>query len=108
MTKKTMLALCSILVFTLAVGGVFAVEPVEQLAEPIPTEAEAVTLETELLIEEAPQMSIDRQPAATAQSELLRPDTDWWQGICWTSCWPCNSDADCPWGQSCKFGVQCP
>lgn len=108
MAKNTLLPLLSILLLTFAVGGVYALERAELPAEPTSVEAQAVALETELLIEEAPLMSVDREPEAAANSDPLQPDTDWWLGICWTSCWPCNSDADCPWGQTCRFNVQCP
>lgn len=35
-------------------------------------------------------------------------EASWYYGICWTSCVQCRYDYQCPWGERCQFGVQCP
>lgn len=113
MTKRLLLSLFSILVLSLAAGGAIAVETADLPAEVSAPQAEAVNPETaealqpELLIDEAPAMSVDRDPAAT-DSQVLDPSASWGYGICWTSCFPCTSDSDCPFNEQCVFGVQCP
>lgn len=54
------------------------------------------------------EIALPAAPAAATAGEALPTDTSWWRGICWTSCWPCNTSANCPWGETCQFGVHCP
>lgn len=108
MTHKSWLAVCSVLAlacFAVAVGAVQPHQgevPEPEVTTPDLAEMLEAELDTELL------MSVDPESTeAAAAPGLLSPDTSWY-GICWTSCFPCTSDADCPFGERCRFGVQCP
>lgn len=109
MTKKTLLTLCSILLLTVAVGAVVAVEPVETPAEAMASPEPAITTPdlSELLAEEAPQMSIEPQKPATA--EALPSDTSWHQWICYpNTCIPCTTSETCLLGDRCVNTSFCP
>lgn len=107
MTKKTWLPLFSLLLLTLAAGGTaLATEPAQVPVTPQPA---AVTPDlTELLQEEPVMTSLPAEPAEPTDLLALPTDTAWGYGICWTSCYPCRSNADCPWGENCQFNVHCP
>ncbi len=113
MTGKRMLPLLYTLALALAATGTLfaAGAPVPAVAPPavVGVEPEAAPpvqeLEALLFGQAAPQASVEPQAASAAAPAT---DTGWWYGICWTSCWYCTSDADCPWGERCRFNVQCP
>lgn len=115
MNRKSLLSLLSVLVLTLAATGAVAVEPSEQLAEPtapstpVPDPGSVPALGCS----ESPggataQMSLEPGPSPAGDVDVLASQTSWWYGICWTSCYPCWSNDDCPWGETCRFNVQCP
>ena len=114
MIKMRWLPVLLIPVLTLAAGGVAAAEEARppQLQPQLqvqPEAAPAVLDLAELLLGEAPLMSVEPRASETAAAGTPFPDTGWpYRGICWTSCYPCSSNADCPWGESCRFGVDCP
>lgn len=116
MTKKTWLPTLSILVLLAAMtSGAAAMEPDAPPAEPPAPQEEAAPQDSarataelaEFLLGEPLAMSVQPQ-AGAATNDGPAAETGWWYGICWTSCWPCNSHDDCPWGEHCRFGVQCP
>lgn len=107
---STLLAVLALMVAGAATAAVTNPEPAPDdtpalatLAAPLPGPVCAEDADVEAVLAEiAPQAA----PAATG--EALPTDTSWWRGICWTSCWPCNTSANCPWGETCQFGVHCP
>ena len=107
MNKKTWLPLFSLLLLAIAAGGTaLAVEPAQVPVTPQPA---AVTPDlTELLQEEPVMTSLPTDPTEPTDLLALPADPAWGAGICWTSCYPCWSDAECPWGERCRFNVQCP
>lgn len=119
MTTKPLLALLAVLSLTLTATSLVADEPSELSAQPATpgVAAPAPALEPALLppldLAEALDipsalMSLEVDSSTSAGATVLAPETSWYRGICWTSCYPCSSSAQCPWGESCQFGVQCP
>jgi|GEM_PF-4729322 len=108
MIQKTLL---SILLLTLAVGPVVALEPepaedAVALAKP---ELAAETLElTGMLNDEAPLMSLE--PERTEVKDAALPSVlSWPRGIRYpNTCLPCKTNDDCLLGDRCVFGVFCP
>lgn len=115
MTRKSLPSLLSVLLLTLAASGVAAVEPTDELAEPAaqpvlvpePTSAPATGCSES---SEAATASMSILPGVNRAeaADVLASEAGWWSGICWTSCFPCWSDYDCPWNETCRFNVQCP
>jgi len=108
MRHKICWTLLAVLVVALAPGAaLFAQESAPQPAEATaPANPSTAALEiAEVLIGDTVPMSVEPTPMAD-DSIAPAPAALW--GICWTSCWPCHSNSDCPWGETCRFGVQCP
>lgn len=100
------MTLYSILLLTLAVGAVVALEPAGDGVMADQPEVAAASLErTGMMAVEAPLMSVEPQQTKAAD---LPQDLGATFGICWTSCKRCSSDSQCPVGERCRFGVQCP
>ena len=116
MTKKTWLPTLSILALLGAMtSGAAAMEPDAPPVEPPASQeedaprysAQATAELAEFLLGKPPATSVQPQTGAAA-NDGLAAEMGWWYGICWASCWPCYSDYDCPWGETCRFNVQCP
>jgi hypothetical protein len=104
------LPVLSALVLMLAPGGVAFAADSPSPATELKVQPEAVPEGPELAAllfgETPPLMSV--APKASEAASARDPFEDWWHGICWTSCSYCRSHSDCPQGESCQFGVQCP
>lgn len=112
MHEKSSLSLVAALFVLVGVASVGATETATPAAEPAAAPALAADFTpgpacTETADAEALLAEIAPAPSAAEAADVLVADTGW-RGICWTSCFPCYSDYDCPWGESCRFGVHCP
>jgi hypothetical protein len=111
MTKKPMFSLLAI--FCLALAGTSGASTLGDAAvEPTTPPAAELELDVDLLAEplctESGTAETAWAAAETAAVDVLTTDTGWWYGICWTSCFRCQYDYQCPYGESCRFNVQCP
>jgi hypothetical protein len=112
MTKKPLFSLLAILFLALAGTSVAASNPVEPAVEPATPPAAQLELDVEFLAEplctESGTAEMTLAATDSAPVDVLTTDTSWWYGICWTSCFRCQYDYQCPWGETCQFNVQCP
>ncbi|HWN43887.1 MAG TPA: hypothetical protein VNW71_16805 [Thermoanaerobaculia bacterium] len=112
MTRMRLLPVLSTLVVMLTAGGVALAADTPSPAAELKAQPEAVPAGpelAELLFGQAPPlMSVDPKASKATTAGSPSQNTGWWYGICWTSCYYCLSDGDCPWGERCRFNVQCP
>lgn len=83
-----------------------AAEPVLELALPAEVAESPACAETSA--ERIAAVGEAAIPNPAEAVDLSAGEASWWYGICWTSCVQCRYDYQCPWGERCQFGVQCP
>ena len=110
MHEKSILALLAALF--VAVAGVGATETAAPAAADLASPALAAEFTpgpacTESADVEAVLAEIAPQPSAAEPIEALTGDAGWYKR-CWPSCFPCGSDYDCPFGESCRTFQTCP
>lgn len=111
MNKRWSVTLLALVTLTFA-GTAAATSSPEVEAAPAAEPAVELALPVELA--EAPVCTEGTEQIAAVDAAVANPaeaaagETGWWYGICWTSCMQCTADYQCPWGERCRFGVQCP